>query len=374
MRQVIHHLVLAAAAASCSLAAHSMNVVVGQVAPLSGMEATQAQAYGDGMELYFEHVNRSGGVNGHRLTFIRKDDGGRPADTVSLTKELLAQNKPLVLTGYFGSKNIADLIAANVLAQEHIALVGFRSPDILPEVPYVYSVRAGLREELNKLTEHLATIGILRIGLFYEAGPGAEAIVKATDEAAAKVKAKVITRASYRAGTADVMPAVQQFVKMQPQAILLVASGAAAAGFIEQYRVSGGTAQIFTHSGADVEQMAMRVSDEQLQGVAIAQVTPNPYKISSRIAKELNDLLRESGKRDAPVSYSMMEGFIAAKVIVESVRRQGSTPTREGVATTLDAMINYDAGGYVLGFKPGTHTGSHYVELSIVSNSGKVRQ
>jgi len=61
-------------------------------------------------------------------------------------------------------------------------------------------------------------------------------------------------------------------------------------------------------------------------------------------------------------------------VIVEAVRRQGAKPSREGIAATLDAMENYDLGGYVVGFKPGMRSGSKFVELSIISGSGKIRQ
>jgi branched-chain amino acid transport system substrate-binding protein len=374
MRRTFDRFALTMAVAVCAPAIHAMDVVVAQVGPLSGIDANQGRAYGDGVELYFKEVNDSGGVNGHHFVLVRKDDGGRPEDTIAITKELIAKNKPLALTGYFGSKNVSDLIAANVLQQQRIALVGYRTSDIRPETPYLYSVRANLREELNKLTEHFGTIGVTKLGLLYEAGPGAAAIITATDEAARKANTQVVQRAAYAEGTAKVAPAVEQFLKSQPQAILLVASGGAAAGFIEQYRGAGGTAQIFTHSGADVEQMAKRLSEEQLQGVGIAQVTPNPYRISSRVAKELNDLLLRTGKIDVPVSYSMIEGFIAAKVIVEAVRRQGRTPTREGVAATLDKMGSHDVGGYVVGFKPGMHTGSRYVELSIVSRAGRIRQ
>jgi ABC-type branched-subunit amino acid transport system substrate-binding protein len=350
-----------------------MNLVVGQVGPMSGMEATQGRAYATGMELLFNEVNKAGGVNGHTFTLVRKDDGGRPEDTVALTKELIAKDKPIVLAGYFGNKNIADLLASGILEKDKIALVGYRSWDIRAETPYLYNVRAGLREELHKLTEHLATIGITRLGLLYEAGPSAASLVSVANEAAKQAKAQIISSASYEPGTAKVTAAADQLAKAQPQAILVVASGAAAAAFIEQYRASGGAAQIFTHSGADVEQMAKRLGEEQLQGVAIAQVTPSPYKISSRIAKELNDTANAAGKLEVPLSYAMMEGFITAKVIVEAVRRQRS-PSREGMVAALDSIDKLDLGGYVVSFKPGQRTGSKYVELSIVNSTGKIRQ
>jgi branched-chain amino acid transport system substrate-binding protein len=374
MGQALFRLALATAALLAAQAIHAANIVIGQVGPLSGIEANQGRSYGVGMELYFKQVNKAGGVNGHQFALVRKDDGGRPEETVTLTKQLLAESKPLVLTGYFGNKNIDDLVASGVLQQDKIALVGYRSSEIRSETPYLYSVRASLREQIAKLTEHLATIGITRLGLFYEAGPGAVNLLSAADEATKKAKVQLVTHASYQPGTARATPAVDQIMKAQPQAILLVATGAAAAGFIEQYRASGGTAQIFAHSDADVEQMAKRLADEQLQGIAISQVTPSPYKISSKVAKELNDVIAKSDKLDVPVSYAMMEGFIAAKVIVEAVRRQGRTPTREGTVAALDAMDSYDAGGYVVGFKPGMHTGSRWVELTIVSGAGKIRQ
>ena len=141
-----------------------------------------------------------------------------------------------------------------------------------------------------------------------------------------------------------------------------------------RYRGDGGAAQLFAHSGADIEQLAKRLAQEQMKGVAIAQVTPSPYKISSRLAKEFIDTVAKTDKLEVPVSYAMMEGFIAAKVIVEAVRRQGAKPSREGTVNALDAMNSFDLGGYVVGFKPGMHSGSKYVELSIISGAGKIRQ
>lgn len=353
---------------------HAAQVVVGQVGPLSGLEASQGRAYGAGMQLYFEAVNKAGGVGGHTFTLVRRDDGGRPEDTVAATRAMLAEDKPLVLAGYFGSKNINDLVASGVLEKERVAVVGYRTAEVRNETPLLYNVRASLRDEINKLTEHLATIGITRLGLFYEDGPGAPALLAAAEEAVTKARATITHKSAYEAGTARVTPAVDAFLKNPPQAIIMISSGAAAAGFIEQYRGAGGASQLFAHSGADIEQLSKRLAEEQMQGVAIAQVTPSPYKIASRLAKDFNDLVSKTPNLEVPVSYAMMEGYIAAKVIVEAVRRQGPRPTREGMATTLDAMASYDLGGYVVGFRPNARSGSRFVELSIISGAGKIRQ
>ncbi len=371
---IVARLAVAAAALATAGIAHSAQLVVGQVGPMSGLDATQGRGYAAGMQILFNSVNKTGGVNGHTFKLVRKDDAGRPEDTVSATRQLLTEDKPIVLAGYMGNKNIADLVASGLLEKERIALVGYRVTEIRSETPLLYSVRASLRDEINKLTEHLSTIGITRLGLLYEEGPGAAALVAAADDAVKKAGATIVGKASYPAGTASINAAVDTFIAKRPQAIIMVASAAAAAGFIEQYRGGNGTAQLFTHSGADIEQMSKRLAEEQMQGVAIAQVTPSPYKISSKLAKDLTDALLVE-KADVPVSYAMMEGFIAARVIVEAVRRQGSArPTREGMATALDGIDNFNVGGYVVTFKPGMRTGSKFVELSIVTGAGKIRQ
>nr|WP_240980310.1 ABC transporter substrate-binding protein [Ramlibacter agri] len=360
-------------AAACGAnGAQAAQVVVGQVGPMSGLEASQGRAYATGMQLYFNAVNKAGGINGNTFALVRRDDSGRPEDTLALTRTMLAEDKPLVLAGYFGSRNLAEV--APVLEKEKIALVGYRTAEIRPEAPYVYNVRATLRDEVDKLAQHLATIGITRIGLVYENGPGAPALLAAADEAAKKAHSTITLKVGYEAGTARVAPAVEQLLKNPPQAILLVTSGAAAAAFIEQYRSSGGAAQLFAHSGADIEQLSKRLSEEQMQGVAIAQVTPSPYKISGKLAKEFIDTASKTPNLEVPVSYAMMEGYIAAHVIVEAVRRQGAKPSREGVVAALDSIDNYDLGGYVVGFKGNQHSGSRFVELSIITGAGKIRQ
>ncbi|MDB5966471.1 MAG: amino acid/amide transporter substrate-binding protein family [Polaromonas sp.] len=355
-------------------AAFAAKVVVGQVGPMSGTDATQARAYGAGMELVFAAINKAGGANGNTFVLVRKNDGGRAEDTVGLTKELLAEEKPLVLSGFFGTRNVGNVVASGLLEKENIALVGYRTAEVRPETPMLYSVRATLRDEINKLTTHLSTIGITRIGLLYEESPSAPALLAAAEEAGKAARVNITTKASYPLGTSKIAPAVEVFVKSQPQAIIMVTSGSAAAAFIDQYRSAGGAAQLFTHSGADIEQLSKRLTEDQIKGVAIAQVTPSPYKISGQLAKEFSDIVAKTPNLEEPVSYAMMEGYIAAKVIVEAVRRSGRQPTRESIVSALDAMQSYDLGGYLVGFKPGQHSGSKFVELSIISGSGKIRQ
>lgn len=355
-------------------AASAAQLVIAQVTALSGLEAVQGRAYSAGLQLAFTNASKAGGAAGHTFTLVRKDDGGRPEDTLSATTQLLADSKPIALAGYFGNRGITELVKSGILEKEKIALVGYRTTDIQSEVPYLYNVRAGLRDEINKIAEHLVTVGITRVGLLYEDGPGAPALSAAVDEIAKRTGVNIIARATYPSGTARVSPAIETFLKTPPQAIILLATGSAVAGFIEQYRLASGAAKLFAQSGADIEQLAQRLGEETMQGVSIAQVTPSPYKVSGLLSREFADAVAKAGKLDVPPSYAMMEGYIAGKVIVEAVRRMGAKASREGFVAALEAIDNYDMGGYRVGFKPGMRSGSKFVEMSIITGTGKIRQ
>jgi branched-chain amino acid transport system substrate-binding protein len=69
----------------------------------------------------------------------------------------------------------------------------------------------------------------------------------------------------------------------------------------------------------------------------------------------------------------MMEGYIAAKVIVEATRRMGVRASREAFVQALDSIDMLDLGGYSIGFKPNMRSGSRFVEMSIVT-AGRIRQ
>lgn len=355
-------------------AAHALEVVVGQVAPLSGLDANQGRSYSTGMQLFFNQVNKAGGINGHTFTLVRKDDGGDPKETLAATRKLLIEGRPLVLAGFLGGAGLAEITAAGLLESEKIALVGYRAPQLRLDSPLIFSVRAGLEDEIRKITGHLATVGIQRLALLVEAGLGEAEVTATMEEAVKQSGGKIIAKGTYQSGSTNVRKVVEAFASAQPQAIILIASGAASAAFIEQYKSGGGTARVFAHSGADIEQLSKRLAEEQMQGVAIAQVTPNPYKISTRLTKEFQDAIAKAGSLETPVSYAMLEGYIAARVIVEAVRRMGARPTREQFPKILDTMNGFDAGGYLITYRPGAHVGSRFVELSIVNSAGQIRQ
>jgi len=102
----------------------------------------------------------------------------------------------------------------------------------------------------------------------------------------------------------------------------------------------------------------------------VAQVVPPYARTSVQIVREYQGAIEKSlGRKD--FSFTSLESFIGAKVLVEAIRRAGANPTREGLMKTLDSMQNFNVGGYVVDFSTTNHNGSKFVELTAIGKAGK---
>jgi ABC-type branched-subunit amino acid transport system substrate-binding protein len=70
----------------------------------------------------------------------------------------------------------------------------------------------------------------------------------------------------------------------------------------------------------------------------------------------------------------MLEGFAAAKVLVEGLRRAGPKPTREKIQSALESIQQLDLGGLFVSYGENDHTGLDFADLSIIGADGKFRR
>jgi branched-chain amino acid transport system substrate-binding protein len=83
--------------------------------------------------------------------------------------------------------------------------------------------------------------------------------------------------------------------------------------------------------------------------------------------------VRKSGG-DARPNYSSIEGYVAAKVLAEGLKRAGRNPSRDSVVSALESIQNTNFGGFHVNIGPKLHVASHYVDLSMLTEDAKVRR
>ena len=368
--------VLAAAALAAPAAALAQGaagtIVVGQSAPLSGSNKDLGTDIRNGALAYFKRVNDAGGVHGRKIEFVSLDDANDTKRSEANTKQLLEQNNPIALYGY-GSATLSRPALPLVEAAKIPFVAPFTGADPMRKFNrYVYNHRASYADELEKIVEHYTTFGVKRFAvLYYEDAVGkenfgaVERALKARNLAPAAVAAVTRTQTDFTKELATVG-------KSNPDVVILTTLYKTSADFIKGMKKAGVGTQFVSTSFAGSTALANSLGADGL-GVAMAQVVPSYLKRSIPVVKEYHAAMEAAtGKKE--YSYTSLESYIAAKVLVEGLRRAGPQPTREKLLAALDGISNYDVGGYLVSFSPSNHNGSSFVSLTILGRDLAFRE
>jgi branched-chain amino acid transport system substrate-binding protein len=359
----------------CSSAAAAKDVVVAQIAPFGGNLAVAGRDFNLGALIAFDEVNVAGGVNGNSVRLVSRDDGYRPAETVRHLVTLVDTEAPVALIGLWGADSVRALLADKTLERAGLAVVGVRSGDsLLRSEKILFHLRASYRDEITRMVEQAATMSIKRVAVVHDDEAfGREALGIAREG----LKARGIELAGVAAlkrDSLEVGPVVTAIADSAPQAVFVFASTNAAAAFIKPFRQRQATAFILTTSSVEADNLVNQITPEFARGVSVAQSVPNPYKATAPIARSLRSRMKTLGIAEERANFASLEGYISARIVIEALKRAGRDPKPGQVATALESMRRFDLGGFVVDFGPGQHEGSHFVDLSVISADGKVRQ
>lgn len=350
-------------------------IVIGQVAPLSGTIAGTGDEYVAGGSAYFAYVNANGGIYGRKIRLVVKDDSYKPDQTVTLTRQLLAEDKPLALFGFVGTGNVMALNKNKILEEANIPLLAPYTGALdlrEPLNPNIFHIRASYTDETARMVEHLHTVGLRRFAVMYQDDPFGKSGLAGAENALKKLGLNAVAKGGYdRSKPEEVDTAVAAIAAADPDGIIMVAVNRASAAFIKKMREKGSKAKLFSISVVNFKELLKNAGEENARGIGISQVMPYPYSTLVPVAREFQTLMKEY-QPEKVVSYASMESFIAAKILVEAIRRSGADPTRQKITTQLEKMNSYDVGGFKVSFSPQNHVGSKFVEVTVIGRDGKL--
>ena len=353
---------------------HAAELVVAQIAPLTGVLASTGKQMVLGGKIYFDSVNASGGVHGAKIKHLVFDDGYKVDETVRLTREVLARSEVLALFGFAGTANVGKLLSDGVLEAGGAPLVApYTGGEILrsPFNPWIFHVRAGYVDETEHMVKQVTTLGMKRVAVMYQDDAFGKAGLAGVEAALASRQLKLAVAAPYERNTDKVEEAVRLINASDAQAIIMISVNRSTAAFAKRYREAGGGAQLYNISVVDPAELVKLAGIKSVHGLGISQVVPYPFAPNTAVVREYQAALKKYAPEEK-VNYTSFEEFLGAKVLVEGLRRAGPNPTRAKLVQALESMGRYDLGGTTVGYAPGNRIGSRFVEVTVVGGSGKL--
>jgi ABC-type branched-subunit amino acid transport system substrate-binding protein len=325
--------------------------------------------------LCFNQVNAKGGVNGRRIELKTIDDGYEPEKTAANTKKFIADDV-FALFGYIGTPTS---VAALPLATE--AKIPFFAPftgaQVLREPfnRYAIHVRASYFDETAAIVRQAAAVGIKKFSVFYQNDAYGKAGLEGVERGLKTLNLTMTSLGTVERNSVDVKKAVTDILAKQPEAIVQISAYRSCAAFIREARKAGFGGTFYNVSFVGTQALLTELGKDA-RGVVISQVMPYPYTPGTAIAGEFLEALKATSAttKELSANYSSMEGFVAAKVFVEALRRAGRGASREAFINAIESMQNLQMGGFNVNFGPNLHTASKYVDLTVLTEDGRVRR
>jgi ABC-type branched-subunit amino acid transport system substrate-binding protein len=347
-------------------------LLIGQTAGFTGQVGAGVKETTDGARLYIDAVNAKGGVNGQKIELVSLDDKFDPKLAAENARKLIEDDGVLAMFLTRGTPHTEGMIP--LLDKHGVALVAPSTGAMVlhqPVVRHIFNVRATYQREAEKAIAHLHTIGITRIAVLYaDDSFGADGLAGA-QKGMDKAGIKAVALEKFDRARPDFSKIGPKVAKLEPQTVMMVASGTAVVDAIKALRAAGSGAQIVTLSN-NASDGFVKSLGSNARGVIVTQVFPYERSIAFPIVKEAQELARAKSLGD--VSPAMLEGFAGAKVLVEALRRAGPKPSRDRIQAALEGLRKFDLGGLDITYGPDDHTGLDFADLAIIGNDGKFKR
>jgi branched-chain amino acid transport system substrate-binding protein len=354
----------------------------GIVAPFSGSARELGRQMKLGIDTAFSRVNDAGGVDGRMLRLIAADDGYEPTRTADAMKQLYEKDQVFGFIGNVGTPTAA--VAVPYALERRMLFFGaFTGANVLRNDPpdrYVFNYRASYAEETDAVVRYLIKLRRLQpkqIAVFAQQDGYGDAGFAGVAKAfrALGVSDSAIVRLNYKRNTVDVDEAINQLKTQKPaiKAVVMVSTYRAAAKFIEKTRDLF-PAMIYTNvsfvgSTALADEL-MLLGARYANGVIVTQVVPAVAGYSS-VVLEYKTALAKYFAGEAP-DYVSLEGYVAANVLIQALKRTGPQLDTEKLIDNLESMRNLDLGlGSSLNFGRAEHQASHKIWGTAIDENGR---
>lgn len=344
-------------------------LTIGCSAALSGPLAGFGQDIKQGAEAALAHINGRGGVHGRTLQFNMVDDGYVPQRTTDNVKQMIGQGSAFALLSCVGTpNNTAILPLIEEAGIPYVApLTGASS--LRKGGRNVFHVRASYTDEVRRLVQRLAGMGLKGIGVVYlDNGYGREMLEDAT-RSLAEQNIQPTVQAALATDGKNLADVLAKVAEARPAAVLLATAGAASVELVRGVKktvpgvLMAGVSVTLTSDG-------LKQLGDAGSGIAVTMVMPDPNRAKTQLVRDYQAAMRAKGQQD--FTLGSLEAYVNMRVLAEGLERAGSDPSRTKLRNALAGIRNWDMGGFVVDYSgQSPFVGSRFIDLGVLNGAGR---
>lgn len=342
---------------------------IGCSAALTGPLAGLGQDVKQGAEAALAHINSRGGVNGRTLQLNMVDDGYVPQRTTDNIKQMLSQGSAFALLSCIGTpNNTAILPLIEEAGVPYVAPITGAS-SLRKGTRNVFHVRASYTDEVRRLVQRLAGMGLKGIGVVHlDNGYGREMLEDAT-RSLGEQGLKPSVQAALATDGKNLAEVLSKVAEARPAAVLLATAGTVSVDLVRGLKknvpgvLMAGVSVTLTSDG-------LKQLGDAGSGIAVTMIVPDPNRAKTQLVRDYQTAMRARGQQD--FTQGSLEAYVNMRVLAEGLERAGADLTRAKLRTALAGIRNWDLGGFVVDYSgQAPYVGSRFIDLGVLGGSGR---
>lgn len=355
------------------LAVHAQEIVLGQVGPFTVLPVPDAIEVNQGIKACIAQINKSGGIQGRKLSLFELDDRYSADDFVARFTEAM-QRKPVALISPIGSAAIKRMLDDKLLDKYDVVVMNaIPGAEALrnPGHPRLFHIRVGDKQQIEKLVNHARTLGITRLAVLHQDIPIGTSGMKVVTDEVARLKGLDVKGFQSTADLTAMTAASHELAKVDPQGVLVLGAPRFMADGVAQLRKAGVSQSIFVLSYVPPALIVKLAGSEAARGVGVAQAFPNPNGKTKALLREFQAAMKLSFPDLKDYTPFQLEGYVSTRIVGEALKRARDVRP-ESLAKALQTMGELDLDGYRVDFSK-SNAGSRFVDIAVIDTEGRLR-
>ena len=328
-------------------------VVVGAVVSQSGSLADLAAGYRKALLLWQDEVNAAGGLLGRRVELRLLDDGSTAARCAALYAQLIRDEKAELLIGPYGSA-ATRVASAEAERQRRVMINGAGPAHVVQKgaTRYLFQSSAPYAAHGAGVLELAQAQGLRTLFILARDELASREMAEATRAAALRQGFAAGEIAAYPGSTTDFTVQVAKAQGAQADAWIAFGEARDAADMVKTFKRAGYAPRLFfARKATDPAFVAAVGQDAEFSLGTVAYDARLATPASAGFTKAF------AAKWSAPPGPGAAEGYAAATVLAEAVRRTGSFDQEKLRATLAALEIDTVLGPYKVDAASGEQVG-----------------
>lgn len=347
----------------------SKSLTIGCSASLSGPLAGFGRDIKQGAEAALAQINARGGIHGRMVQLQILDDGYVPQRTTENVQQMISQGSAFALMSCVGTPN-----NAGILPMVEDAGIPYVAPftgasSLRKGARNVFHVRASYTDEVRRLVQRLAGMGLKDIGVVYLDNAYGREMLEDSTRFLADQGLKPLVQVALATDGKNLSDVLAKVGQARPAAVLLATAGAVSVELVRGLKTN--------NPGVLMAGLSVTLTSEGLKqlgdagsGLALTMVMPDPTRAKTALVRDYQAAMRARGVQE--FNLGTLESYTNTRVLAEGLERAGADPTRSKLRTALAGIRNLDLGGLVIDYSgQAPYVGSRFVDMGVLNGAGR---